>query len=440
MKRIKIRKDSSMKIYMIILDGVADRKIETLGNKTSLQVSNTPALDTLVKKGAQTLITVIDEKITPESDSGSMALLSYDPQIYYPGRGTLEGLGTGFIPDGYNYAAFRINFASYDEKLEILDRRTARGLEDEELQNLAKDITENVDLSKFNVNFKLLAFGHHRGVLVLYSKTEKLSGNVSNTDPGFRKIGVWGIPVKNYEPKPLKCFPLDKKEESKRTADIVNKFIEQSNKILAKNEVNRKRMEKGELPANYLIFRDGGEKPKQMPKFQEKFGLTLSMYGQLPAENAIAKLIGANFTFSKSLDLQLDKEFLINAEKILVADEADVKFIHLKGPDEPGHDNKPKEKIEAIEFIDKYFLSNLIKDIKEEDIVIVTCDHATPCELKIHATDKVPVLISGENMENDGSTKFNEENAIRGKLPIEKAIDIFPYITKEILNDKNKRN
>ncbi len=113
-----------MKIYMIILDGAADRKIEMLENKTPLQVSNTPALDVLVKKGTQTLVTVIDENITPESDSGSMALLSYDPKIYYPGRGTLEGLGTGFIPKGYNYVAFRINFASYDEKLGTLDRRT----------------------------------------------------------------------------------------------------------------------------------------------------------------------------------------------------------------------------------------------------------------------------------------------------------------------------
>jgi len=416
---------------MIILDGAADRKIKILGDKTPLQVANTPALDILVKKGKQTLVTVIDEKITPESDSGSMALLSYDPKIYYPGRGTLEGLGTGFIPEGYNYVAFRVNFASYDEKLGTLDRRTARGLEDEELQALAKGIAENVNLSKFNVGFKLMAFGHHRGILVFYSNKVNLSGNVSNTDPGFIKNGVWSTPVKNYEPKPLKCIAIDENEETKLTADIVNEFIAQSNKVLSKNKVNIKRIERRELPANYLIFRDGGEKPRKMPLFKEKFGLTLSMYGQLPAENAIAKLIGAKFTFSKSLDLQLDKEFLINAEKILVQDNADVKFIHIKGPDEPGHDNKPKEKVEAIEFIDKYFISNLVNDLSEEDIVIVTCDHATPCELKIHSTDKVPVLISGGSLKNDGSVKFDEENAAKGKLPIESAIDIFPYIVKK---------
>lgn len=127
--------------------------------------------------------------------------------------------------------------------------------------------------------------------------------------------------MKNYEPRQLQCFALDEKGESKLIANIVNSFIEQSNEILANNEVNKKRIEKGELPANYLIFRDGGEEPKKMPKFQSTYGLILSMYGQLPAENTIAKLIGAKFAFSKSLDLQLDKEFLMNAEKILVQDE-----------------------------------------------------------------------------------------------------------------------
>ena len=209
---------------MIILDGAADRKIEMLGNKTPLEKAKTTALNQLAKNGQETMIDVIGDQITPESDSGAMALLSYAPQIYYPGRGTLEGLGTGFIPKGYNYVAFRINFASYHEGEGKLDRRTARGLTDEELQELAKAINEGVDLSKYQVDFKLLAFGHHRGILCFYSKEKQLSGNVSNTDPGFKKEGVWGYPVSNYEPKPQKCYPLDEKEMSRFTADLVNEF------------------------------------------------------------------------------------------------------------------------------------------------------------------------------------------------------------------------
>lgn len=427
-----------MKIYMIILDGAADRKIKKLGNKTPLERANIPALDSLALKGEEKMITVIDHTITPESDSGSMALLSYDPKIYYPGRGTLEGLGSGFIPKGYNYVAFRVNFASYNHKEEKLDRRTARGLEDNELQELANSVSENVDLSKYNVQFKLLAFGYHRGILCIYSKECKLSGNITNTDPGFKKNGVWGYPVDNYEPKPLMCKPLDDTKEAKVTADIVNEFVSQANKILSTHKVNKKREKDGKLPANCIICRDSGVAPKEMPNFFNKFGLTLSMYGQLPAENAIANLIGAKFNFSKSLDLQLDKEFLVNVEKKLINDKSDIVFIHIKGPDEPGHDNEPFKKVEAIELIDKYFVSNLVKDISSDDIVIVTCDHATPCELKMHSRDKVPVLISGKYFKNDGSKRFDETNASKGKCPINKAIDVLPYVIDKIKKGKLK--
>lgn len=153
-----------MKTYMIILDGAADRKIGLLGNKTPLQVANTPSLDSLATQGAESLITVIDENITPESDSGCMALLSYDPRIYYPGRGT---------------------------------------------------------------------------------------------------------PIKNYDPSPQQCVPLDNSKESKLTADIVNSFVMQSNNILSKNPINIARMEQDEMPANLLLFRDGGQKPKEMPEFSK---------------------------------------------------------------------------------------------------------------------------------------------------------------------------
>ena len=426
-----------MKIYIIILDGAADRKIKILGDKTPLEKAQTTALNQLAQNGQETMIQVIDSEITPESDSGSMALLSYDPKVYYPGRGTLEGLGTGFIPKEYNYVAFRINFASYDKSKNKLDRRTARNLKDEELQELAKAINEKVDLSKYQIEFKLLAFGHHRGILCFYSKEKQLSGNVSNTDPGFKKVGVWGYPVSNYEEKPQTCYSLDNQEASKFTAEIINEFEKQSSKILSTSKVNSKRIQRQELPANYILIRDGGTKPQKMPNFKEKLGLTLSMYGQLPAEKAIADLIGAKFTFSKSLDLQLDKEFLENSAKKLLQDNADVVFIHIKGPDEPGHDNKPFQKIEAIEFIDKYFLTNLVKGLQKDDTVIVTCDHATPCELKLHSTDKVPVLISGLHFEKDNSIRFDEDTAKEGKCPIKKAIDILPYVIDKIKGDNN---
>lgn len=422
------------KIYMIILDGAADRKIQSLGNLTPLEKANTPALDSLAKRSKQSMITVIDENICPESDSGAMALLSYDPLIYYPGRGTLEGLGTKFIPKGYSYAAFRVNFASYNKEENILDRRTKRGLSDDELLQLADSISKNISLKDIcDVDFKLLAFAHHRGILCLFSNSLELSGNVTNTDPGFKKNGYFGYPVNNYTPIPEKCYPLDNTEAATLTAKLINIFQERANEILRNHIVNINRSKIGKLPANYLLIRDGGGVPKELPQFQEKFSLSLSMYGQLPAECAIAEMIGGNFNYSKGLDLQIDKDFLETAEKKLIEDSADVKFIHLKGPDEPGHDGLPDKKVEAIEIIDKYFISNLIKDIDHNDIVIVTCDHSTPCELGIHSSDAVPLMIYSEKLKSDNFDKFCESNATKGNLEISKAIDIIPYIKENLL-------
>lgn len=421
------------KVYMVILDGAADRDIASLGNKTPLEVSVTPGLDYLASKSKMGSITIIRDDICPESDSGAMALLSYDPLVYYPGRGTLEGLGTGFIPDGYNYAAFRVNFASYNRDENILDRRTKRGLSDEELESLSSSISEKVTLKDlYDVDFKLLAFAHHRGILCLYGKTIGLSGNVSNTDPGFKKNGYFGYPVNDYFPSPLRCEALDDTIDAKVTADLVNLFQDRSNLVLKSHEVNKKRISEGKLPSNYLLIRDGGDKPKDMPSFTNKFNKTLSMYGQLPAEKAIADLIGGKFNYSKGLDLQVDKDFLNDAEKKFVNDESDVVFIHLKGPDEPGHDGLPLKKKEAIEIIDKYFISELIKDIKDDDIVIVTCDHSTPCEMGIHSCDDVPIMIYGKDFESDNLNKFSERNALNGSLEIDKANLLLPYIFKEV--------
>lgn len=417
------------KIYIIVLDGAADRPIDRLGKKTPLEKACTPNLDKLASKGKQTMITVIDDKICPESDSGSMALLSYDPMKYYTGRGPLEGLGTGFLDNSKSSIAFRVNFASFDNINNKLDRRTSRDLEDNELQILADAICKEVDLSDFgDVTFKLLAFGHHRGILCFSGNGLQLSGLVSNTDPGFKNVGPFGVPVLNYTPIPLKCTPLIDDEGAQNTANIVNAFVERSHKVLKEHPINLKRVNENRLPANLLLVRDGGENPQSLPSFFQKYGCKVALYGQIPAECGLAKLIGGEFFYSKAGKSQSESEFLKELEIKVNKKETDVVFVHLKGPDEPGHDNRPEEKVKAIELIDKNFFAPLISHIDENDIVVVTCDHATPCELGIHSTDKVPILVSGSIIGHDGANRFAERFALNGGLHMEKAIELIPLL------------
>lgn len=418
-----------MSIFFIILDGAADRKIEELGWKTPLECANIPILDDLAKKGCQSMITIINDKIAPESDSGTMALLSYDPIEYYPGRGTLEGIGSGQT-NGFEYSSsFRINFASFDSEGQFLDRRTARGLSDIELQTLAEEIKSGICLDEDQqVHVCLQVFGHHRGILSFVSNTVKLSGNVSNTDPGFRKDGCFSVPISDFEMKPQRCLPLDNSYSSLLTSEYVNKFVDQSRKILNSSKINKERIKQGMLAANCILVRDGGVSIKKLPAFNKRFNWTLGMYGQLPSEKAIADLIGAKFKYTKALELQLDEKYLCKVAKELIECNFDVKYIHLKGPDEPGHDRNPRGKVKALEKIDFYFMRELYNKIKSDDIIIVTCDHSTPCELGIHSSDKVPLLLYGSGISADNQVEYSESAAYLGGSQVSKAVDILPFI------------
>ena len=72
----------------------------------------------------------------------------------------------------------------------------------------------------------------------------------------------------------------------------------------------------------------------------------------------------------------------------------DYAYIHIKETDLPGHDNKPLEKKFMLEHIDKTLFRFLRKFAPPNRIkVVVTADHSTPCKLKAHSADPVPVLL-----------------------------------------------
>lgn len=419
----------NVKVYFVVLDGAADRAIKQFDGKTPLEVAATPNLDQLASKGSLSYITILSEGLMPESDSGAMALLGYCPDIYYCGRGALEGLGLDIV-SRYRYSAsFRINFASYDKVNGLLERRTARDLSDFELQFLGKELQKNIRLP---IKYEMIVFGRHRGVVSFVSNEIALSGNVSNTDPGFKRIGHFGVPVNNFDPIPQTCQPLEETEAAYTTARLVNMFSHYAACLLENHEVNQERKQNGKLPANYILFRDGGSACMNLPSFFDKYGMKLKMYGQLPAERGLAQLIQADFFYTQALELQLDAEYLSNIVHVMSLDEADISFIHLKGPDEPGHDHNPIKKKEAIEKIDQYFFKELLCCKNSDDIVIVTCDHATPCELGIHSADRVPLLLSGKYWNGNLGYRFTEECAKEGTCLVKSADSILNYLKNYI--------
>jgi 2,3-bisphosphoglycerate-independent phosphoglycerate mutase len=411
------------KLVFVIIDGAADRRCTELQNRTPYETAFKPNLDWLANHGKNGLILPIKKGVAPESDAAVLALFGIDPYETFIGRGSLEAYGAG-IPLAAGDLALRTNFATIREK-RIIDRRVGRTLTTREALILANAINKKVKL-RFPFIFKPTI--QHRGVLVFRGS---FSDNISNTDPAYTQRSV---AVKSSTQNILQASkPLDDDEVTNLSANLVSSFVEQSHKILRNQEINIKRLEKGLLPANAILTRDAGV---ELPSLKKLDGKWLSIAG-MPLEIGISKILGmqvAEFKYPEmtttnvydNLYLSL-KQYIDFVKKVLDANisKFDKFYIHIKETDVPGHDGHALHKKKMIEIIDERLFSFLKKlNVK----VCVTSDHATPCCIKNHSADPVPVLIYGYG--KDKVAKYDEISAKAGALGTIKGIDLMKILQK----------
>jgi len=423
-----------MKTIFVIIDGVGDRKIESLGNKSPLEKADTKNLDFFAKIGASGRVEVIKKGIAPESDPAIMALLGFDPFRFHAGRGPIEALGCG-IKLGKSDLALRANFATIEGKktidamsrkkvlgfegIKIIDRRVGRSLLSSEGKILAREINKKVKLRE---KFLFAHSVEHRGVLVIRKGKKGLSAEISNTDPAYGKVKGFGVAKEKFEEEVQKCIALDKNSSAKYAAELVNEFTGKAMEVLGKSRVNVEREKKGLPKANCVLLRDAGIGVPELPK-KNKRKNWIAVVG-MPLEKGLTGLAGMKmFSFKypeltkgqsvwENLEEKL-KEEIKNSKKAIKKNwkKANGFYVHFKEVDNPGHNGDIEEKIKMIEMIDKEFFSWARKEIDLKDArIVVTADHATPCELKAHSDDFVPLLIAGKNVMQDKEKKFSEFN------------------------------
>ncbi|MCS7109458.1 MAG: phosphoglycerate mutase, partial [Candidatus Micrarchaeota archaeon] len=105
----------------------------------------------------------------------------------------------------------------------------------------------------------------------------------------------------------------------------------------------------------------------------------------------------------------------------------DFVFLHIKATDIAGHDGDFRMKVKLIEKIDK-----VLKPITKlkDTVVVITGDHSTPCSMKAHSADPVPLLIWGpkEMIRSDYVKRFDERSVANGGLGNIKHMDIMPIV------------
>jgi len=231
---------------------------------------------------------------------------------------------------------------------------------------------------------------------------------------------------------------LDEDETTKLSANLVNNFIDQANKTLKDHPINKYREDKKLLPANTIIIRGAGT---EIPKLEEKkdWAAILSM----PTEIGIAKLINMKIIrikqpkvtendIYKNLYVSLNNHIKVSINYISEKTFGRLRkylqppnlYIHFKETDIPGHDGLPLEKKKMIEILDNTIIKELVK--LKDTITCITGDHSTPCRLKTHSSDPVPVLIYGKD--KDKVQYFSEKACKKGKIGLIKGKDLMKYL------------
>jgi len=418
-----------MQILLIALDGLGDRPVSR--GKTPLQLARKPNLDRLAREGISGISYPIAPGIVPGSDTGYLSLFGYDPYRFYVGRGILEALGSGAkVYEGD--IAFRCNFATIDGKMNVTDRRAGR-IDGKDADELAKAIAKVVVKDKEGKEITFL-FEHvhgHRGVLLI--RGSGLSPMVSDTDMHAAGPASW-------------AKPIDPAEDAQRTADALNEWIRKTHDILKSHPTNKARKKKGIPEANFMITRGASMLTEGVPRkgasysgiygwavsvrpFRERYRMDATCVASGFLYKGVARYVGMDVI---SIDrkvgaLHADLDEKVKAALGALRKGSDFVFLHFKGTDVAGHDGDWKAKVRFIEKADKAIAPALkLKDT----IVVVTSDHSTPCALKAHSADPVPIMIHGPagTIRPDHIGKFDEVSASHGGLGTLRHADVMPIL------------
>ncbi|NJE08670.1 2,3-bisphosphoglycerate-independent phosphoglycerate mutase [Thermococcus sp. M39] len=414
--------------FVFILDGVGDRPIPELGFRTPLEVAKKPNMDYIAMRGMTGLADMIEPGVRPGTDTGHLAIFGYEPYRYYPGRGPLEAVGAG-VELKPGDVALRCNLATVEEKdgkLIVVDRRAGR-IKGKDAEELVKALNEAIkEVEGIKVEFHPATA--HRVALVLRGKG--LSPKVSNSDPGTAKEGN---PIKEV-------LPLEDSEEAERTASILNKIIKLSYEVLKDHPINKRRIKEGKLPANIILTRGAGMVPLDLKSFEEHFGVKGYVIAEEDTIIGLAKLLGMKAEVPEGATGDLESDVMAigkRALEVYESTDADIIFVHIKGPDIAGHDANYLGKVKIIEKADE-MIGYILKNTPEEKTVYaITADHSTPCSVRDHSGDPVPIAVKGPGCRVDKVKRYDEFSCAEGMLGRIRGVNLIPIVL-DLMNRRLK--
>ena len=405
-----------MKHIIILGDGMADHKVERLGGKTLLQYARPEYMNRLAREGRCGRLITVPEGFPPGSEVANTAILGYDLNKVYEGRGPLEAASIGYEMADDDFA-IRCNIITLADGKIIthnggnLETEDARVLIDYLNENLAKPINEREGCERV----KFITGIQYRHLLVIKGGNKHIVCAPPHDHPNeeWRPLLVKAESV-------VSGSPADTSRLSpQQTADLINELILKSQELLAQHPYNINKVKRGERPANSIRPWSGGYRPSMQTLMEQypqiKSGTVISAVDLIQgigryAGLRIVKVPGA--TGLANTNYEGKAQAAIDALK-----HDDFVFVHVEATDEAGHDGDLELKLRAIDYLDQRLIKPIIETIKQMDepvCVAILPDHPTPVELRIHVNEPVPFIIWHRGIEPDDVQQYDEVSCVSG--------------------------
>lgn len=387
---------------------MADHAIERLGGKTPLQYADKPMMDMLAREGRCGRLVTVPEGFPPGSEVANTAILGYDLNKVYEGRGPLEAASIGYemAPDDL---ALRCNLITIEDGKIIT--HNGGNLQTEDARVLIDYLNENLG----NDRVKFVCGIQYRHLLIIKGGSKDINCAPPHDHPGeeWNKLLVTG---------------------EEKTAKLINDLIVRSQELLSKHPYNIEKAKRGERQANSIWPWSGGYRPK-MKTIAEMFPEVKS--GTVISAVDLIKGIG-HYAGLKIVDVPgatglADTNYEGKAQAAIEALKTDdFVFVHVEATDEAGHDGDLDLKLKAINYLDQRLIRPIYEAVKDQDVCIaVLPDHPTPVELRIHVNEPVPFLIWHKGIEADDVTTYDEVACVRGGYGLLKLQEFINTLMKE---------
>lgn len=396
-----------MKYALIIPDGCADFPVDSLGGKTPLQAASLPAMDAIARAGAVGVSDNTPLHLPTGSEVANLALLGYDPNLFFTGRAPIEAAARG-IQLGPDDWAIRCNTVTIENQ--VMADFTAGHVSTEESRLLLETMQSAVGASPWEfvpgVSYRnLLIYRGRTGTASPFSRDTRTRAPHDLTD----------LSVADEYPRGPGC-------------DLLCDLMQRSAELLPDHPVNMERHARG-LPIATHLWLWGLGKTPSLPPFHERFGVRGAMITAVDLLRGLAALVGWDRIEVPGATGYLDTDYAAKGRWAVSAlQRYDLVCVHVESPDEASHEGRVDEKIKALEAIDQHIVAPVHRALQQygDYRILVTPDHPTPVSTKKHAHGVVPFAVCGSQIAQRDGAGYDELVASRASIRFEHGWELMP--------------